>query len=732
MSLQEVEIKQSYRTSIDKIPTDFYIPLLSRAILYKRAVGFFSSTILSKISTGISDLANKGGKIQIVASPKLSEDDIEAIRKGYEMRDTVLRNAIIREMAEPQTPFEQKRLNQLANLIADGILDIKIAFMEKNNIFGIYHEKMGLISDNEGNAVAFSGSMNESLTAVSLNYESIDVFCSWKSDEQRERVQDKQAAFSAIWNNNEPDIVVLEFPELTEEIIQRYKRAKVERYEYFDDEAENEIHETLSHRRTGAIIPADVTLHSYQIEAIDEWERNGFCGIFDMATGTGKTYTGLGALARLCDTVNNKLATIIVCPYQHLVEQWVEDIERFNMKPITGYSASSQRNWMKRLEIAIRDQKLKIKGREFFCFVCTNATFSSAKVQELIGKVHSDVLLLVDEAHNFGAERLSKMMSESYRYRLALSATIDRHNDEAGTNRLYDYFGKKCIEYSLERAIHEKKLTRYKYHPIIATLNKDEMAVYTDLTLQMSKCLVKGKDGKYRLNERGKKLALKRARLVAGIKDKLTKLEEYIQPYLNDNHLLVYCGATTLLQDDRDYTDTTEDDLRQIDAVTDLLGNKLNMKVSQFTSKENIEKRENLKREFAAGETLQALIAIKCLDEGVNIPAIKTAFILASTTNPKEYIQRRGRVLRLYKGKDYAEIYDFLALPRPLDEVASLTNEELQRELRLVQNELARAIEFAQIAMNMGEAEKVIDEIKAAYSINAYKLEFEEDYSYAE
>ncbi|TCK89118.1 superfamily II DNA or RNA helicase [Natranaerovirga hydrolytica] len=732
MSLREVEIKQSYRTSIDNIPTDFYIPLLSRAILYKRAVGFFSSTILSKISTGISDLANKGGTIQIVASPKLSEDDIEAIRKGYQMRDIVLRNAIIREMTEPQTLFEEKRLNQLANLIADGILDIKIAFTENNNNIGMYHEKMGLISDNEGNTLAFSGSMNESLTAVSLNYESIDVFCSWKSDEQRERVQDKQAAFSAIWNNNEPNIMVLEFPELTEEIIQRYKREKVEQYEDFDDEAENEMPEILPLRRTGAIIPADVTLHSYQIEAIDEWERNGFRGIFDMATGTGKTYTGLGALARLCATVNNKLAAIIVCPYQHLVEQWVEDIERFSIKPIIGYSASSQRNWLKRLEIAIRDQKLKIKGREFFCFVCTNATFASVKVQELLGKVHSDVLLLVDEAHNFGAERLSKMMSERYRYRLALSATIERHNDEDGTNRLYDYFGKKCIEYPLERAIDEKKLTRYKYHPIITTLNKGEMAVYIDLTLQMSKCLVKGKDGKYRLNERGKKLALKRARLVAGIEDKLTKLEKYIQPYLNDNHLLIYCGATTLLQDNQDRTDTTEDDLRQIDAVTDLLGNKLNMKVSQFTSKEDIEEREILKREFAAGETLQALIAIKCLDEGVNIPAIRTAFILASTTNPKEYIQRRGRVLRLYKEKDYAEIYDFLALPRPLDEVASLTDEELRRELSLVQNELARAIEFAQIAMNMGEAEQVIDEIKAAYSINDYKLEFEEDYSYVE
>jgi superfamily II DNA or RNA helicase len=242
---------------------------------------------------------------------------------------------------------------------------------------------------------------------------------------------------------------------------------------------------------------------------------------------------------------------------------------------------------------------------------------------------------------------------------------------------------------------------------------------------------MKGKDGKWKLNEKGKKIALKRARLVAGIEDKLTKLALYIQPYIYDKHLLVYCGAATVLQRNRDGSDTSDEDLRQIDAVTCLLGETLNMRVSQFTSKEDIAEREMLKREFAAGDNLQALIAIKCLDEGVNIPAIKTAFILASTTNPKEYIQRRGRVLRLYKGKEYAVIYDFIALPRPLDEVASITNEQLKREMTLVRNELARAEAFARIALNMGEAEQVIDAIKEAYGINDYAIEFEEDYSYA-
>jgi superfamily II DNA or RNA helicase len=729
MNLQEVELKQSYRTNVDDIPKSFYIPLLSRAVSYQRAVGFFSSSILSKISTGISTLANNGGKIQLVASPKLSEDDIEAIRKGYQMRDSILKNAVMRELTEPRTPFEEKCLNQLANLIADGILDIKIAFTEKDKQIGMYHEKMGLISDDSDNIVAFSGSMNESFTAVSLNYESIDVFCSWKSYEQYERVEDKKAAFSAIWNNNEPDIMVLDFPELSDELIQRYKREAVERYESYDDEVDDEQLPQQEHRRNGAMIPVNVTLHQYQTDAIDEWEKENYRGIFDMATGTGKTYTGLGALARLCDAVEDKLTAIIVCPFQHLVEQWVVDIERFNIKPIIGYSASAQKNWHKNLEDAIRDQKLKVRNKEFICFVCTNATFALNKVQQTLSKIRGDTLLMVDEAHNFGAERLSNLLFERYKYRLALSATLERHNDDEGTERLNSFFGKKCIEYPLERAIAEKKLTKYKYFPIITTLSEPELAEYSQLSYEISKCMIFGKDGRRKLSERGKRLALKRARLVGGATDKIAQLEVYIEPYVHDKHILVYCGATTILPDNQDYSDTDEDDIRQIDAVTDLLGNKLGMNVAQFTSREDVQKREVLKREFAAGETMQALVAIKCLDEGVNIPKIKTAFILASTTNPKEYIQRRGRVLRLAEGKEFAEIYDFIAMPRPLDEVHSLTEEQRKRELTLVKNELSRAEEFARLAINMVQAEQVINQIKEAYSINEYLLQYEEDFT---
>lgn len=733
MSFQELDIKKEYRSLLDSVAKDFYIPLLSQAVKYQRAVGFFSSSSLVEISKGISELAKNGGKIQLVASPYLSDEDVEAIKSGYAMRDQVVKEAIRREMTEGKTPFEKARLNLLANLISDNILDIKIAFTEDSDRMGMYHEKMGIITDAEGNRVAFAGSMNESATAMTLNYESIDVFCSWKGEE--DRVIAKENAFASIWNDTEPNIKIIDFPELKQEIIEKYKRSvpdfEIDKKEYAPD-VDTVLHTDLGvYSEYGPKFPEWFKLHDYQDEAITEWQKRNYRGIFDMATGTGKTYTGLGALTTLSKNIGHKLAAIIVCPYQHLVEQWVEDILKFNIDPIIGYSDSSQKDWPKRLKDAIRDQKLKVRGKEFFCFICTNATFSSDYVQTQLAKIKSDTLLMVDEAHNFGAPYLSCLLYDNYKYRLALSATLDRHNDEEGTAKLYDFFGEKCIEYTLDRAIEEKKLTKYKYYPIVVTLTEEELEAYDNLSYEIGKCIMKGKNGKMKLSSRGEKLALKRSRIVAGAKNKLTMLEEVIQPYIHDKHILVYCGATKGLEQNQDRTDVDSEDIRQIDAVTDLLGNKLGMEVSQFTSKESVEEREVLKREFSAGDTLKVLIAIKCLDEGVNIPKIKTAFILASTTNPKEYIQRRGRVLRLAEGKEYAEIYDFITLPYDTESVTSLTEAQVKRNSTLVKNELRRAEEFSRIAVNMVESASLIDEIKDAYGIQELNWNNEEeDYGY--
>ena len=472
-------------------------------------------------------------------------------------------------------------------------------------------------------------------------------------------------------------------------------------------------------------MPKEIEFHEYQKEAIASWAGENYRGIYDMATGTGKTYTGLGSIAKISEDLDDELAVIIVCPYQHLVEQWVEDIVKFNMKPIIGYSASAQKDWKKRLSNAIRDQKIR-NDKRFFCFVTTNATFASDYVQEQISKIKMPILLVVDEAHNFGARTYARCLDDRFTYRLALSATLERHRDDEGTALLYNFFGKKCIEYPLSRAIDEDKLTRYKYFPVVVYLNDDELLHYEQLSYEMSKCLIKDKRGKWKLNKRGEILALQRSRIVAGATEKLTALREQILPYARKNNLLVYCGATNVLDERADRSSTDEGDVRQIEAVTNILGNELGMSVSKFTADEDMETRALIIDQFQKKGRLQAIVAIKCLDEGVNIPGIRTAFILASTTNPKEYIQRRGRVLRKAPGKEFAEIYDFVTLPRPLDSVSAMTEDQAKRDMALVRNELARIKEFGRLSMNPMDAESLIWEIQDAYHITSDEPDEEE------
>lgn len=727
MGFQNIDIKSEYRSRLDNVIKDFYVPVLKQSVLYKRAVGFFSSTALVEMSAGICGLVKNGGKIQLIASPHLSANDIEAINNGLKRRDDVIEEALIRQLSEPIGAEETARLNLLSNLIAAGVLEIKIAFLETDNTVGMFHEKMGLMYDNDQNIIAFSGSMNESFNAFRQNYEAVDVFTSWTSDENR--VMAKQAAFNAMWNDYEPSIRVRDFPKVADLIVKKYRTDNNTDLSLdeksFDAESNDESFATKADN--GPHIPSEVKMRPYQIEAINSWAEKDYRGIFDMATGTGKTYTALAAIATLYKATSNNLAVFIVCPYQHLVEQWKDDIVAFGMKPIVCYSASAQRNWKERLKTAATSFNIGVQNH--FCVVTTNATFSSDYVQGIVKKMRGNVLLVVDEAHNFGAENLSTTLMDNMKYRLALSATIDRYGDPEGTSKLYAYFGEKCIEYTLKDAIDNKMLTPYYYYPVVVSLSETELEEYLDLTAKIRKNVHPDKRGKVVLSEYAKMLLIKRARLVSGAVEKIDVLRRLMQDYKDDNHMLVYCGATTMHDVDYKEGKAHADDIRQIDLVADLLGNELGMRVSKFTSEEDAAERERIKADFDEGEHLQAVVAIRCLDEGVNIPSIKTAFILASSTNPKEYVQRRGRVLRLFKGKTHAVIYDFITLPFALELTDQVEPEVLESGKSLALREIVRMKDFAAIAENPFDSDDLIFQIQSAYGIEFDTEDLEdEDY----
>jgi superfamily II DNA or RNA helicase len=706
LNFKELDIKTSYRTP-DDILNSFYIPLLSCSIRYQRAVGFFSSSVLIYISKGLTKLVKNQGKMMLITSPRLKEEDIKAIEDGYEKRNKIIERALLRDFYEPKNEEEKERLNLLSHLIADGFLDIKIAFVNNQNKMGMYHEKLGIFGDSDGNFVTFTGSLNESAHSLFSNYEAIDVFTSWDNEDSLSRVNDKKQIFEKMWNNNEKQLEIIEFPKVLKDKLDSYKQHT---YDKDIDEKNKKIRlndkltlEAEKLKITSPNIPnCPIDLYPYQTNAINEWVKNNYRGIFDMATGTGKTYTGLGAVVNLYNYCHGNLAVVICCPYLHLIEQWVDDLKLFNIEPIIGYGKSPQKNWKESLEKAINYYNLEIENRRFFCFICSNATFSSEFVQAQIGKINKNSLFLVDEAHYFGAEKLGENLPENFTYRLALSATIDRHNDEEGTQLLHNFFGNKCIEYNIKEAIEAGALTRYNYYPLIIYLTSDEIDEYKRLTREIGKCLLKRKKNSKELPQKVKYLALQRSRLIAGADNKLIKLREIMNKYKNRRHILVYCGATTVqntfLQESSEIDEDT--DIRQINAVSQILGNDLDMKIATFTAQEDITQRNNIKAAFAKGKDLQALVAIKCLDEGFNIPEIRTAFILASTRNPKEYIQRRGRVLRLAEGKEYAEIYDFVTLPRKLDDIYNTPKEETKYDKGLVKKELDRVQEFARLAIN--------------------------------
>jgi superfamily II DNA or RNA helicase len=385
-----------------------------------------------------------------------------------------------------------------------------------------------------------------------------------------------------------------------------------------------------------------------------------------------------------------------------LVSQWEEDAINWGPAPIIAHSKSTTANWENRLRQACR--RFRKEQTPFVC-ITTNDTFSGPKVQPLVGKFSEDdnILFIVDEAHNFGSASLSSIMPTQFKYRIALSATIKRHMDKAGTERLFHFFGNEVINYDLEDAIKDKALVPYEYYPIPVYLEEDELETYQKYSKELKRYLIQ-EHGKLRISEAGKFIVFKRNRLLAGARVKVGLLMELLQNYKDSRNILVYCGAT------RVETDNMEEE-RQIDYVTEKMRTELGMSVQRFTAEENLQERQCIKEYFQDG-LYQAITAIKCLDEGVNIPGIQTAFILSSSRNPKEFIQRRGRLLRRSEGKVKAVIYDFVTLPKDLDDVSQADFDE---DRTIVLGELARINEFGKLAMNREEAESLMNRVMRSY-----------------
>ena len=684
MSLKSLQLPLTIDTSSADMTADFYAPALSVSIGYDRGVGFFSSGWLRLAAQGMAQFAANGGRARIITSPILNEADWEALQQGTEAQvNPILRQALARNLADLEKTLEEDTLSALAWMVADEILTFKLALPQNKLDGGDFHDKFGVFTDAEGNQVSFSGSPNESVRGMT-NYESIKSFKSWEPA-FAPRVAADAARFARLWENEDRNVRVYDLPDAAREGILRLRRG--ERPYPAPPWMPATIRDfPPGYKPTRPAIPAHVTLRGYQEEAIAAWFEHNCKGLLEMATGTGKTITALAASARLYER-EERLAVIIAVPYQHLVDQWQEEAKAFGYRPILAYQSKSR--WLDGLNHAVVE--FNGRYRPFISVITTHATFISPDFQAAIARLQAPTLLIADEAHHLGAERSRQNYPQHIPYRLALSATPDRWFDDMGTAALRAYFGETVFAFTLEQAI-GVSLTPYYYYPHLVPLTDEEMEEYEALSVKIARLVNQEEVEK---QEALKMLLIKRARLLNTAVNKLTTLSNLIDQESYIEHTLFYCAPG------------------QIDDVMRLVGWEKGILIDRFTAEEDAKERQRLLRDFANGN-LQALAAMKCLDEGVDVPSTRTAYFLASSSNPREFIQRRGRILRQFPGKEYSIIHDLIAVPpATLDQTAPT----FQAERNIMRRELARFKEFAHPAKNKHQALEVIWNLAKHYGL---------------
>lgn len=687
MSLRDLNLPGVLETSSADLIADFFLPALAASVKYDRGVGYFSSGWFRVSAKGMAQFAANGGRARWVTSPILDENDWEALRAGYEARfDPILREILFRNIADLEVTLEVETLSALAWMVADEIIVFKLALPRNKLEQGEFHDKFGIFTDAEGNQVSFNGSYNDSIQGT-RNYESIKIFRSWepafvglvRADAER---------FERLWNNLDPNVQIFDLPEATRAEILRLRTSD---RPYPEPEWVRQRRIANGRMPYGPVrprLPEDLTLRDYQIEAIDAWFTHDCRGLLEMATGTGKTITALAASARLYDR-EKRLAVIIAAPYQHLVDQWHEEAQAFGYRPVLAYQSKVQ--WVDELN----GQVMEFNGgyRNFISVITTHTTFISPEFQSGLSRLSGPALLIADEAHHLGAEHSRRSYPEHVPFRLALSATPDRWFDDVGTDALRAYFGKTVFAFPLEKAI-GVSLTPYYYYPHLVPLTDEELERYEELSAKIARLMNREDDEGQQVL---KLLLIRRAELLNKAANKLDMLSKLVDAQDHIEHTLFYCAPG------------------QIDEVMRLLGWEKGLFVHRFTAEEDPPERQQLLADFASGN-LQALVAMKCLDEGVDVPSTRTAFILASSSNPREFIQRRGRILRKAPDKEFSVIHDLMVVP-PKAWAGSQDPLSFEAERRIIRRELNRFKEFAAPAMNKHQALDVVWDMARRYGL---------------
>ena len=646
MALRDLDLKSCYETgeNPEALLNEFYIPVLEQTKKYYRIAGFFSSSALAVAAKGIESLYHNHGHMYLLVSPELSEKDFEVISKHHCIPEQA---DMFRDL--DLTLEADDHLKLLAYLLDSGFLDIKIVVgnAAANSLF---HQKIGIMQDENGDIVSFSGSINETAQAWLNNIEEFKVFQSWLPGHAVFIEPDKKK-FEGYWNNQRPQATVYDVPEAIREKIIQIKPRDV-----------NDL--AIMKRYAKKKEKNELSLFPHQLQAIEKWKANHFSLMMEMATGTGKTRTAIGCVYEKLKKKEHFL-TIVATPQNTLSRQWKADIEKLGISfDLDIIADGTNPKWKKEMKLML----LSHEEYDNMIVYTTHDTASSDAFMEMIQKYKGDlkILFICDEVHGIGSEKQRNALLEVYDYRIGLSATPERLFDEEGTQLIKAYFGNESFEFTIFDALHtinpvtgKPFLNPYTYHPRFIHLTDEESKQYAKLSQaigwanqELAKC--KRQRLPYaKIQNDLERLRMKRADLAKNAAEKVPALSELLDEMNPDN-----IRDTIIFTSDKQMVPFME-----MLSAKKITRAKITEEISATkTNKDTgLTERQQILDGFAK-RSLQVILGIKCLDEGIDVTTARVAILMASSTNPREYIQRVGRVIRPAPGKEISEIYDFIVL----------------------------------------------------------------------
>lgn len=703
MSYKDIDIQACYESGTSDIVEDFYEPVLMASVSYDRIAGFFSSAALAIASRGLYGFIKNRGKMRLVTSPILSGEDAEIIRKVTESPEKLTDIDLGINLTNICNEFVDNHVKALGWMLREGLLEMRLAVITNNhrpctveeiNKSGLFHQKVGILRDVDGNELSFSGSINETASAWINNDEEFKVFKAW--DDSREYYQKDQSRFEEIWNGQRQNLEVFDLPSaIKDKLIQRSSDFDIEKISI------------KQYRRSKAnsfdFKNSPISLFYYQANALNKWKDNTYRLLFEMATGTGKTRTAVAGISRILAT-SKRVVVIISTPQNTLSKQWKEN----EVEPLGVHFDRSEiidgtvKDWKSKLSSILLDNAT---GFADHCVIyTTHSTASSEKfTSTMLRDLSKDSITLFvgDEVHWLGARKLRRALLSRYNFRIGLSATPSRWFDDEGSQYLVDYFGGKNFVFSIHDALTEINpitgkhfLVNYYYHISKVGLNAEETAEYKNITQQMLR-LASKIEADPEAEERYERLLEQRANIIKNADEKyniLDKLLDELNAKGRIENLIIFVSPQQI----NNVMETLVQKKIIFHKLTESEGTRREKKYDGLSEREFIIKR------FKSGD-YQVLVAIKCLDEGIDIPSADTGILMASSTNPREYVQRIGRIVRQGANKTFAHLYDMC-----VGKVDTLDDDEQKLENKIKQKEIIRLTEIANNAINVTDATEII------------------------